>query len=251
MLNSTLLILHLSSSANQQSLVSSTRLCCQIWNRTGHSALDCFHRMDYSFQGKRPPVQLAAMAVSASQLNTQQWYTDTGATNHITNDLQNRSISSDYHGTDKVAVGNGQGLDIHHTGSAIIQTPNSSFKLNRVLYVPDIASNLLSVNTVTKDNNFIFVFDSSGFSIQDNASGRILFWGTSENGLYPFPCYTTSSLEPKAFVGRISADIWHKRLGHPSSQIFQCIISSFQILFPGSCNSLSFCKFCCYGKART
>lgn len=139
--------------------------------------------MDYSFQGKRPPVQLAAMAASASQLNTQQWYTDTGATNHITNDLQNRSISSDYHGTDKVAVGNCQGLDIHHTGSAIIihhtgsaiiQTPNSSFKLNRVLYVPEIASNLLSVNTFTKDDNCVFVFDSSGFSIQDNASGRIL-----------------------------------------------------------------------------
>lgn len=130
--------------------------------------------MDYSFQGKRPPVQLAAMAASASQLNTQQWYTDTGATNHITNDLQNRSISSDYHGPDKVAVGNGQGLDIQYTGSAINQTPNSSFKLNRVLYVPEIASNLLSVNTFTKVNNCVFVFDSSGFSIQDNASGRIL-----------------------------------------------------------------------------
>jgi hypothetical protein len=28
---------------------------CQICGKTSHQALDCFHRMDYSFQGRHPP----------------------------------------------------------------------------------------------------------------------------------------------------------------------------------------------------
>ena len=41
---------------------SNTNPCCQICNQTGHTALDCYHWMDYSFQGRHPPSQLAVMA---------------------------------------------------------------------------------------------------------------------------------------------------------------------------------------------
>ncbi|KAJ8622015.1 hypothetical protein MRB53_030544 [Persea americana] len=48
---------------------SNPKPCCQICNRTGHTALDCYHRMDYSYQGRHPPSQLAAMAASFNQNN--------------------------------------------------------------------------------------------------------------------------------------------------------------------------------------
>jgi hypothetical protein len=38
------------------------RVPCQICGKTSHQALDCFHRMDYAYQGRHPPSQLAAMA---------------------------------------------------------------------------------------------------------------------------------------------------------------------------------------------
>lgn len=44
--------------------VQFTRNCCQICNRTGHTALDYYHRMDYSFHGRKPAAQLAPMAAS-------------------------------------------------------------------------------------------------------------------------------------------------------------------------------------------
>ncbi|KAJ8622019.1 hypothetical protein MRB53_030548 [Persea americana] len=88
---------------------SNPKPCCQICNRTGHTALDCYHRMDYSYQGRHPPSQLAAMAASFNQNNDQQWYADSGATSHITNDLNNLSLQSGYQGKDQVTVGNGQG----------------------------------------------------------------------------------------------------------------------------------------------
>ena len=34
---------------------------CQICGKTNHQALDCYHRMDYSYQGRHPPTQLIAM----------------------------------------------------------------------------------------------------------------------------------------------------------------------------------------------
>jgi len=37
------------------SFSNSTRTSCQICGRTNHQALDCFHRMNYSYQGKHPP----------------------------------------------------------------------------------------------------------------------------------------------------------------------------------------------------
>lgn len=58
----------------------SSRSCCQICNRSGHTALGCYHRVDYSYQGRHPPAQLAPMAASSSQATAQNWYTDSGAT---------------------------------------------------------------------------------------------------------------------------------------------------------------------------
>jgi hypothetical protein len=40
---------------------TSTRPSCQICGKSNHQALDCYHRMDYSYQGRHPPSQLAAM----------------------------------------------------------------------------------------------------------------------------------------------------------------------------------------------
>lgn len=34
---------------------------CQICDKTSHKALDCYHGFDYSYQGRHPPSQLAAM----------------------------------------------------------------------------------------------------------------------------------------------------------------------------------------------
>ncbi|KAJ8649399.1 hypothetical protein MRB53_002422 [Persea americana] len=55
---------------------SNTKLCYQICNWTGQTALDWYHRMDYSFQGRHPPSQLAAMAASFHQKNESQWCQD-------------------------------------------------------------------------------------------------------------------------------------------------------------------------------
>lgn len=50
---------------------ASPRVPCHIYNRTGHSALDCYHRMDFSYQERHPPIKLVAMAASNQLLGKQ------------------------------------------------------------------------------------------------------------------------------------------------------------------------------------
>lgn len=102
-----------------------TRPCSQICNRIGHTTLDCYHRMDYSFQGKNPPEKLVVMATSYNPVGEQTWFVDSGATNHITNDLRNLSIHLGYQGTDKVSIG------ILNSGSSVILTPSC---LNLIMF---------------------------------------------------------------------------------------------------------------------
>uniref|UniRef100_A0A2N9IYC4 Retrotransposon Copia-like N-terminal domain-containing protein n=1 Tax=Fagus sylvatica TaxID=28930 RepID=A0A2N9IYC4_FAGSY len=94
---------------------NSSRPPCQICGKPNHQALDCYHRMDYSYQGRHPPTQLVAMvAHTNSQLveeDHQPWYADSGANQHIIADLENLNLSSEpYQGNTDVAVGNGSSL---------------------------------------------------------------------------------------------------------------------------------------------
>lgn len=53
--------------------------------------------MDYVYQGCHPPSQFAAMVASHHFVNdATHWYTNTGATDHITLDINNLTLRSDY-----------------------------------------------------------------------------------------------------------------------------------------------------------
>lgn len=151
-----------------------------------------------------------------------------------------------------MTVVNGQGLQILNSGSSLIQSPSTFFKLNNILHVPAISSNLLSVNQFTRDHNCLFIFDAAGFTIQDRSSGKTLFHGLSSNGLYPFHGLTTSPglTGPATFLGeKASSDIWHQRLGHPSFPILQSMVSAFHLPIHGSGIATSFCGSCRLSKS--
>lgn len=63
----------------------------------GHLAIDCYYIMDFAFQGKNPPNQLAAMATTFNTAiigNSDPWLTDSGASDHITANPNNLSVQS-------------------------------------------------------------------------------------------------------------------------------------------------------------
>ncbi|KAA8549295.1 hypothetical protein F0562_000979 [Nyssa sinensis] len=53
---------------------------CQICGKLSHKALDCFHRMDYAYQGHHPPTQLVAMVAHTNVAQEEDtWFADSGA----------------------------------------------------------------------------------------------------------------------------------------------------------------------------
>ena len=79
----------------------------------------------------------ANMATTAPSQNN-SWLLDSGASHHVTTDLNNLFLHSTYHGADDIMIGDGKGLQISHTSSTTLATPTHSFKLNDVLCVPEI-----------------------------------------------------------------------------------------------------------------
>ena len=166
---------------------------CQICGKLGHQALDCYHRMDFAYQGRHPPIKLAAMAATSNcSQGGDTWLTDTGATNHLTANLNNLQGPATYKGTEQVSVGNGQSIPINNIGNGQLCTKFYNFRLQNLLHSPRISSNLLSVHKLCKENNCSCYFDSNKFLIQDLPSGKVLYKSFSKNGLYPIHTHSTS-----------------------------------------------------------
>ena len=71
----------------------SSRPICQICGKNGHSALDCYHRMDFRYQGRHPPAKLASMVANVAQVQASNaWLIDTGCSNHVTPNLSQLSL---------------------------------------------------------------------------------------------------------------------------------------------------------------
>lgn len=142
--------------------------------------------MDYAFQGRNPPPQLAAMvAHTNAAYEEQNWLADNGANAHFTNELENLQIQQPFQHNDDVTVRNRTPLAIENTGSSHIHTPNSSFKLTSIFYCPQAFANLLSIHKFYLDNSCYFILTSSHYFVKDLLTHKVLLEGKSENGLYP------------------------------------------------------------------
>ncbi|KAB2597742.1 hypothetical protein D8674_000662 [Pyrus ussuriensis x Pyrus communis] len=66
------------------------RIVCQICGKPGPPTVDCYQRMNVSFEGRIPATKLTAMASSPVTLNKQKngtWLLDTGSNAYIIPDL--------------------------------------------------------------------------------------------------------------------------------------------------------------------
>jgi hypothetical protein len=144
---------------------NSSRPTCQVCSKPGHTALTCYHRFDNSYIVETPP-NMQALLATPNYAPDPNWYSDSGATHHLTSDLANLNVRADeYHGPDQIRVGNGTSLPIKHIGSTQFSTPTTSFLLNNVLHVPQISKNLISVHKFTKDTNTSMAFRPSFFHV--------------------------------------------------------------------------------------
>jgi len=222
----------------------SQRLVCQVRHKLGHTAATCWFRYEQGNQADSFPMQVNM--TSATSASDPSWYPNTGANVHLTNDLSNLNLNAkEYTGTYQIRVGNGQGLQISHSGHGLLPTPSRNFNLFSLFHVPQIQKNLISVNQFTRDNHVFIKFHPNFFYVKDIPTRQLLLQGPSKFGLYPWPSLNASFSKSLAtFVGeKVSLDKWHLRLGHPATPIINQVIQ-FNKLPVSSSKTPSFCSPC-------
>ena len=101
---------------------------CQICGKFGHTAIDCFHHFDYSYQGRFPPQDLVAMVVETNAtFDHQVWYMDSGANAHINSNATNLTHQQPFRESKTVTIENGSGLQVLNTGSTTFNFDQSNF----------------------------------------------------------------------------------------------------------------------------
>lgn len=131
---------------------------CQICHKYNHTADRCYHRFDYNY-APPPPKNMQALYAQPIVTPSEAWFLDSGATNHITYDLNNLSSHSAYTGTDQVKIGDGRGLPLSHLGHTVLPSTSKPLHLANVLHVPLIKKSLISISQFTRDNeNFTLIF---------------------------------------------------------------------------------------------
>jgi hypothetical protein len=64
------------------------------------------------------------------------WYSDIGATDHITGELDKLTMREKYTGREQIHAANGRGMRITHVGNSTLYTPSRILSLKNVLHVP-------------------------------------------------------------------------------------------------------------------
>ncbi|CAL2254013.1 unnamed protein product [Prunus armeniaca] len=208
---------HSSTSTGSTSSTSSPNLSgagssvteCQICGKKGHGALDCYHRSNYAYQGSPLPSSLTAMAAQASFSPDAVWIADSGASHHMVPHMTTMHNVTPCNSAENVVVGSGEGLHIAYIGKSHIPTVSSSLNLFKV-------------------------------------TNKMLLQGKSDHGLYPIPTSLSSvgssssssvgarsrasQSQTSAFLGQqVRSSLWHSRLGHPTNEVVQLMLTAAQI----------------------
>ncbi|RVW98312.1 Retrovirus-related Pol polyprotein from transposon RE1 [Vitis vinifera] len=140
---------------------------CQIYKTEGHTTDRCRSRYDRA----EPTAQLTEAFTTTCSLSNgseSDWFTDTGASPHMTPDPSQLDKVEPYHGKDCVIVGNGASLPITHTSTL---SSFSNFQLLDVLVVPRLIKNLLSISKLTSDFPLSVTFSHDNFVVQNQITG--------------------------------------------------------------------------------
>lgn len=108
--------------------------------KTRSYSVICFNRFNHDF--KPPPLneekktQHALKSLQDDNVDISHWLPDSGASSHMTDNLNLFDHYKSYATSEIIYIGNGRQLTIEHIGQVILQTCNDPVILKNVLHVP-------------------------------------------------------------------------------------------------------------------
>lgn len=144
-------------------------------------------------------------------------------------------------------MGIGQGLRMHTYVSSVSPSPthpHTSLTLHKILLIPTITKNLISVKHFCRNNNVQFLFLIDKCLVQSQVSKVALLEGHVDmDGLYEFPPITLSGQKIQFLISSSSMlhrksdssinsvcfnsstyNMWHLRLGYPNHHALKLVL---------------------------
>ncbi|KAK3005577.1 hypothetical protein RJ639_016411 [Escallonia herrerae] len=143
---------------------------------------------------------------------THTWLIDSGASHHMTGNL---NFFSSIWDIPPSPVGLPDALQTNAIKAGSVSLADG-ITLCHVLYVPNLAVNLISVSCLATDANCFVAFSNDICVLQDRTSKSPIGLGKMHRGVFVFQPLSTATV---ASVSESeSYELWHRRIGHPSSQ---------------------------------
>ena len=230
---------------------------CFRCKKHGHIKKNCPQVKDKAYKAEAEDSSDESVTIVLEHVLTvkssKEWIVDSGATTHMCND---KTLFTEMNAVNdvKVSLGDGRVLKAFGRGRVKLKVSVSNCSKSHVLYdvlfVPDLAYNLISVSSIGKTNDMITVFCESGCEVK-TTDGKVVATGTRRGKLYYLDCvdgnHEVVNIKETACT---TVDDWHRRYGHLSETSLRKL--SNEGLVDGfdfdTSRKLSFCEACVEGK---
>ncbi|CAG9133521.1 unnamed protein product [Plutella xylostella] len=146
---------------------------------------------------------------------------DSGASSHMSNRKDWFETVSPH--AVPITVANKEQLLSHGKGTVNIHVSDSVNRISEVLYIPGLATNLLSVsNLVHKGYDVLFSSDGASITLAGGCqlTGNVIATGSNHKGMYRLDVNSSNAMYTSS---EESAKLWHRRLGHLNANSMQIL----------------------------
>lgn len=140
---------------------------CQIFLKKGHIVISCFncHNENHfpTMVEKRPHYHPRSGYAGNKPVNSTNavWYPDFGPTDHVTTNAVNIQKIDSSPSTLGILTANGNHVPPKHSGYSSFSVGGNVVKLDKILHVPDVKKNLISIKRMCCDNDLSIIFYSN------------------------------------------------------------------------------------------
>ncbi|MBW0482675.1 hypothetical protein O181_022390 [Austropuccinia psidii MF-1] len=187
-----------------------------------HSEEDCWKLHPEKRPKNDKPVKALLAAIDTSSKSN--FVLDSGATTNMVNHLE--CFEDIYMRKQDIELADGSTIEALGTGTIRLEFKNIILRLSNTLYIPSLATNLISMATFLRTQHTIRSSKNEEFEVIDIEGNQVV------SGSYSFGNLILHKYHQKAFLTTATSNnliMLHKASGHPSLEYFKKMYPTKQI----------------------